>query len=102
MRSQFILNNEIDPDVNLPLQTNFKYYSVNDFTNDNNIKNCCNSNYFSALHCNIRSLNANFDIFFEMLHQLKHEFSIIGLTETIIKLDSFNIPNYEVPGYQFI
>ena len=40
MRSQSINHNELDPDVNLPLQTNFQYYTIDEFTNDNNIKNC--------------------------------------------------------------
>src|SRR6056300_336140 len=101
MRSQSIFNNELDPDANLPLQTNFKYYTTNDFKNDNNIKYCLNSNHFSALHCNIRSLNANFDHLSEMLHQLNHEFSIIGLSETNIKIDSSCISNMELLGYTF-
>lgn len=104
MRSQTINNNynELDPDINLPLQTNFQYYTVDEFKNDNNIKNCLNNNYFSALHCNIRSLNANFDHFSEMLHRLNHEFSIIGLTEIKIRIDSLYTLNNEIPGYKFI
>ena len=64
--------------------------------------NGLSNNYFSALHCNIRSLNANFDNFSEMLHQLNHEFSIIGLTETKIRTDSFYTLNIDLTGYKLL
>ena len=57
----------IDPDVNLPLQTNFKYYTTEDFLHSNQIQSCISSGSFSALHSNIRSLAANFDGFVHML-----------------------------------
>jgi len=61
-------NSNLDPDSNLPLHTNFKYYSIDDFNNDNNIKVCSSNNYISILHCNVRSLNANFDKLSHVLH----------------------------------
>ena len=77
----------LDPDVNIPLQSNFQYYSVQDFHNNNLIRNCTTSaNYFSAMHSNIRSLAANIDNFKEMLCELNHKFSVIALTETKLKL----------------
>ena len=102
VRPQTINHSHLDPDVNLPLQTNFKYYSINDFLCDNNIKNCLSYNHFSALHCNIRSINANFDHLSTMLSQLKHEFSIIALSETKIKVQSGLTLNIDLPGYRFL
>ena len=84
------LNNHltnIDPDSNLPLQSNFDYYSTEDFKSNNMISNCTSSKHFSILHSNI-SLHANFDNFMQMLAELNHKFLVIGLTET-----KFNIGN---------
>ena len=93
----------LDPDVNIPLQSNFQYYSVQDFHNNNLIRNCTTSaNYFSAMHSNIRSLAANIDNFKEMLCELNHKFSVIALTETKIKVNKDNICNANIPGYTFI
>ena len=60
-------------------------FLIKDFNNDN-ISVCTENNYISALHCNIRSINANFDSLSQMLHQLNHNFSITGLSETRINL----------------
>lgn len=93
----------LDPDVNIPLQSNFQYYSVQDFHNNNLIRNCTTSvNYFSAMHSNIRSLAANIDNFKEMLCELNHKFSVIALTETKIKVNKDNICNTSISGYTFI
>jgi hypothetical protein len=56
--------------------------------------------HFSALHCNIRSLAANFDNF-HMLHELYFPFSIVGLTEIKIKVDQEFDSNITLPGYVF-
>ena len=58
---------------------------------------------FSVLHANIRRLNANFENFSDLLYQLNHSFSLIGLSE--IKVNSQNDANisnlYNIPGFDF-
>jgi hypothetical protein len=85
----------LDPDLNIPLQSNFQYYSTQDFHNDNLIRNCTTSaNSFSVLHSNIRSLAANTNNFKEMLCELDHNFSVI--------LAYRAIPSYHSPAYRIL
>ena len=91
-----------DPDVNIPKQTNFVYYTPAEFQNNIEIANCSSTNYFSVLHTNIRSLNANFDSLFYMLTEMDHLFSLIGVAETKIKDSSVVLNNNEIPGYSFL
>ena len=56
---------------------------------------------FSALHCNIRSLPANFDNLQHMLSGLYLPFLILGLTEIKLKAGQSFLPNIEMPGYSF-
>ena len=60
-------SSDSDPDLNLPQQVNFGYYSTLDFKDSDEISNCTSSNHFSILHTNIRSLSANFDTLSQML-----------------------------------
>ena len=76
----------------------FQYYNSHDFHDNHYINEYFSDKCFSALHCNIRSLVANFDNFQHMLSELYLPFSIMGLTE--IKLKVF-LPNIEMPGYSF-
>ena len=94
--------NSIDPDLNLPLQANFNYYSTNDFRSNDMIENCTSRKYFSVLHSNIRSLDANLDNLTQMLTELNHNFSLIGLSETKYKLDRDQVLNSQIPGYSFV
>jgi len=58
-----------------------------------------------VLHSNIRSLNAHFDNFIELLSELNHKFSLIGLSETKIKSSTVNISptdSFNIPGYNFL
>ena len=98
------LNNlsNIDPDSNIPEQVNFKYFTSQEFADDEEINICSSGKYFSVLHFNIRSLNANLDKFSEMLIDLGHSFSVIGLTETKRQASRENIVNSVIPGYSFI
>lgn len=90
----------LDPEVHLPVQSNFQNYSVDEFCQNYEISNCVASKYFSVLHSNVRSLNANFENLKQLLSDLNHNFTMIGLTETKINtLD--NSPSYNIPGYQF-
>jgi hypothetical protein len=67
----------IDPDINLPSQTNFKYYTTQDFVDSNQIQNCVCTKHFSVLHCNIRSLGANYENFAHMLDELEQRMASI-------------------------
>ena len=93
---------DLDPDLNLPQQTNFGYYSTSDFKNSYEISNCTSNNHFSILHSNIRSLNANFDSLLQMLAEISHSFSLIGLTETKYKISEEVLSNHAIPGYSFV
>ena len=93
---------DLDPDLQIPSQTNFKYYSTHDFHSNYGIRNCSIDTSFSALNCNIRSLQANFDNFCCMLTDLSLMFSVIGLSETKIKDNQDPLLNTEIPGYIFI
>ena len=93
---------DLDPDLQIPSQTNFKYYSTHDFHSNYGIRNCSIDTSFSSLNCNIRSLQANFDNFCCMLTDLNLMFSVIGLSETKIKVNQDPLLNTEFPGYIFI
>ena len=94
----------LDPDLNIPSQCNFKYYTTDEFRNDDIIKNCISVNHLSFLHNNIRSLNANFDNFVQMLSELSCSFSVIGLTETRLndRLESTFNYIYHLDSYSFV
>lgn len=56
-----------------------------------------NSNVFSTLHLNIRSLLKNNDQFIHFSSTLEHEFSIISLAETWLSdetVELYNMPLY--------
>ena len=93
---------DVDADHNMPLNLNFKYYSVHDFHSDNEINNYTSSDAFSMLHCNTRSISANFDALNQLLCDLNHSFSIIGLSETKLKVDKENLSNISLRGYTFL
>ena len=87
----------------MPLDENFDYYSITDCNSDNDIIECSsNAKSFSALNCNIRSLAANNDNFLHMLSELNFSFSLIGLSETKLKVDKNPLTNTNIPGYDFI
>ena len=74
---------DLDADLQLPYQNNFDYFTVDDFKNNEELGGYAIARgAFSALHCNIRSLPANYDNLLHMLQQLDYPFSIIGLSET--------------------
>ena len=50
---------------------------------------------------NIRSLSSNFEDFSTMLSELYFPFSVIGSTETKIKVDQQPLLNIDLPGYSF-
>ena len=64
----------------------------------------CNSpdKSISFLHCNIRSLSANFENLQHMLNTLNHPFKIIGLSQTWISFNKDALANLFLPGFDFI
>lgn len=82
--------------------TNFGYYSIHEFYSNGDIRSTISDKAFSALHFNIRSLAANFDDFFQMLSDLNYSFSVIGLSETKIKVGMDSYFNTNLPGYFFL
>ena len=89
----------LDVDLNIPADINFSYY---DFHSNPDIFYCLSSNNaFSILNSNIRSLSSNFVDLNTMLSELYFPFSVIGLTETKIKMDQQPLLNFDLPGYSF-
>ena len=71
--------------IHLPYDMSFQYYNSNDFHGNYYIHEYFLNKCFSALHCNIRSLSANFDNLQLMLSELYLPFSVVGLTEIKLK-----------------
>ena len=93
----------LDVDLNMPTDQNFNDYSVHDFHSSHDIIECSSQEKsFSALHCNIRSLSSNQDNFSHMLACLDFPFTLIGLTETKIRINESPIINVNIPGYYFV
>ena len=65
----------------------FQYHDTHEFHNNEYINEYFSDKCFTALHCNIRSLSANFDNFQHMLSELYLPFSIQGLTEIKLNVD---------------
>jgi len=93
----------LDVDLNMPVDINFSYYTFHDFHSNPGIFYCLSSNNaFSILNSNIRSLSSNFEDLNTMLSELYFPFSVIGLTETKIKVDQQHLLNIDFPGYSFL
>ena len=93
----------IDSDFNIPVGQNFRYYSAHDFHSDSEISKCLSdASSFLAIHCNLRSLSANFDKFYHMLTELYFPSSIIGISETQIRTNQDLLYEVNLPGYDFI
>ena len=93
--------NDFDPDNNIPNNVNFKYYTPHDF----HCAEFCNipsNKSLSFLHCNVRSLNANFDKLHNLLSSLDYPFKIIGLSETWISTHKDLIINPSIPGFKVL
>lgn len=101
--AQILLNDSVDPESNMLSSEDYKnvdtqYVSPQEAYQD---LQTTESETFSMLHLNIRSLNKNFEDFKLFLFSLKHEFKVICLSETwakdhIIANTQFHIPNYSV------
>ena len=77
--------------------TNCKYYECSDFNNLN-----LNPKAFSSLHLNIASMAKHFDELNTLLATLKHDFSVIGISET--RFIKGHVPNFDfnIDGYHCI
>ena len=63
--------NDLDADLNRPLDSNFGFYSTHDFHSNYDIsKRLLRDQSFSLINCNIRSLSANFDKLSNILSEL--------------------------------
>ena len=94
-----LLNDEIDPDINLFQEKTFPestYYNLNEAKNkllNENRKS------LSIFHLNIRSLKKNFEDFKYFLNELNFEFKIICLSETWCQSDELTNSLYNIPNY---
>ena len=79
-------------DLHLPYDMSFQYYNSHDFHYNHCINEYLSDKGFSALHCNIRNLSANFDNLQHMLSELYLPFSIVSLTEIKLKVDQSFFP----------
>ena len=60
----------VDADLHMPTDDNFSYLSTHDFHSNHDIVECfSNGQAFSVIHCNIRSLSANYDNLAHMLSE---------------------------------
>lgn len=91
-------DSDVDPDSNFfslfDLSKICSLYSSNQF---NNLCALIPQNIFSTFHLNTRSLSNKYDKFVHYLSSLKHEFSVIALSETWLTEDTkdyFKLPNY--------
>ena len=87
----------------MPFEFNFNYYSTHDFHWNHDIyESSLDPRSFSALHCNIRSIQGNYDNFAHMLFELQFSLYVIGLPETKFMIDKDILTNIDLPGYDFI
>ncbi len=91
----------LDIDLHMPSHSNFNYFTTHDFHVNKDISTCLSSNAFSFLNCNRRSFQANIENLTNMLSELYFPLSVIGLTETKLKIDQEEILNIIIPGYSF-
>ena len=101
-----VINNDpklssVDIDLQLPSVSNFKYYTTHELHSNEDIQTSSGDKTFSALHFNVRSISANSDAFYQLLSDMNFSFSIIGLSETKIKVGMDPYLNTALPDYSF-
>ena len=106
-----ITQNDLDPDANFFNDPSLQNIDAQYYNPDEAIKNIHSfeqdqsgfNNTFSALHVNARSLNKNMNNFKTLLHDLKHEFNILAVTESWLANSEFsNNSNFDLPNYSKI
>ena len=83
-------------------EVNFGYYTSQQFEENISGNDSYYKNNFSAFHCNVRSLSANYNDLYKLLTDLAFPISIIGLSGTKILHDVRQISNTDILGYDFI
>ena len=87
---------------NIMQQPDYKYYTLEDFLNNEDISQGKSMPFFSTSHFNIRSLSANHDGLTMLPSDLLHSFNVIGLSETKIKSSCDLTGNIAIEGYDFV
>ena len=83
-------------------QVDFNYYSTHDFHSSPEIDQAISHhNSFSVFRSNVKSLAANFDNLMILLSEFKHNFNVIGVSETKIMSNKDPIVNTNITGYLF-
>ena len=93
-----------DSDHNMPSEFNFNYYSTHDFHSNHDIyESSLDSRSFSALHCNIRSLQGNYDNLAQLCcPNYSFLFQSLEVSETKFMTNKDILTNLDLPGYDFI
>ena len=92
-----------DIERNVLTHVNFNYCSIPNFKSSiGTEQQSFESDYFSVIHSNIRSLSANYDKLITLLSDLNHKFTLVGLTETKIMKERSITSNISMNGYQFL
>ena len=86
---------DIDPDKHLNFVNNCNY--ILDRRED--VFESLNSNDFSLIHLNVRSIQHNFESLQNFLSDFQYKFDVIALTETWLN-KKLNIEDYELDGYK--
>ena len=94
--------NHHDVENNFMQQTDFKYYTLENFLNNEDLNQSKDMLSFSTIHFNIRSISANHDGMTMLLSELQHAFDVIGLSETKMKDSCDPARNITINGYDFI
>jgi hypothetical protein len=95
-KSNDVFSSYLDPDLNA-----FKHSATNYMVEDElNTKLDNNNNNFSLMHLNVRSLLGNFDKFKILLSNIKKPFSVIGITETWLNDQTYDL--IDISGYKFV
>ena len=93
------LNTELDPDNALLKSFYCDYYIENQFNQMISEKSKQNSISFSTMHLNIRSINQNLSQLTDLLLNINHQFTAIGITETWLKENAHFV---DIENYNFI
>ena len=99
---QCLYPQDVSSDTNISNQSSSKIDNNDIYCRPNKVKLNLNlsSEKFTMLHLNIRSLKKNVDKLQTLLHQMKYNPDVIGLTETKLKDNHLYKPS--LPGYTFI
>lgn len=94
--------NYYDVENNFMQQIDFKYYSLEDFFNNENFNQSKYNLFFFIIYFNIRSFFVNYDGMILLLLEFQYVFDVIGFFEIKIKDSCDLISNIIINGYDFI